>query len=475
MAVRRRTGYLAALLALALLLRLVGYYRNTGIIAADEIFQYVEQAHRLVFGYGIVPWEYTEKIRSWLFPGVLAGVMELARVCGDGPVCQTWAVAIFLSLLSLLPVWCAFQWGCRDTGLSGGLIAGGLNAVWTECVLFSVHPLMDTVGADCLVAGAYLASVAAERGGRRRFAAAGAVLGLVVALRPHLLPAVLLAGLVQGRGSFRERAAPLLAGAAATLLLAGALDWVTLGTPFQSIWKYGWIVLVEHRAAEMGGVTPWYEYLLWLDADWQFALPIIAGAALVGGTRRPLLLGIALAVIAPFSLIGHKEPRYIYPAVPFLLTAAGIGCAVAASRASRMLGVRVREDVIGAAGIAAWVAISFAVTRTGNLQYTWQSGTGIVAEMHEVSADPASCRLAATPWGVGTSGGSAHLRLDIVFRAFDPDAPTDKAGPLDYVIAEQGIDLTRFGLTRLECRRNEFGPIMPIACLWHRPGGCKGR
>jgi len=41
----------------------------------DEVFQYLEQAHRIVFGYGVVPWEYNYGIRSWLLPAVLSRFM----------------------------------------------------------------------------------------------------------------------------------------------------------------------------------------------------------------------------------------------------------------------------------------------------------------------------------------------------------------------------------------------------------------
>ena len=43
----------------------------------DEALQYIEQAHRLVFGYGVVPWEFRYDIRSWLIPLLVAGPMQL--------------------------------------------------------------------------------------------------------------------------------------------------------------------------------------------------------------------------------------------------------------------------------------------------------------------------------------------------------------------------------------------------------------
>ena len=43
-----------------------------GVFWPDEVHQSLEQAHRLVFGYGFVPWEYQLGARSWILPGLLA-------------------------------------------------------------------------------------------------------------------------------------------------------------------------------------------------------------------------------------------------------------------------------------------------------------------------------------------------------------------------------------------------------------------
>src|SRR5207302_11491596 len=39
-----------------------------------------DPAHRLVFGYGIVAWEFQLGMRSWTLPGTIAGLMQLSRV-----------------------------------------------------------------------------------------------------------------------------------------------------------------------------------------------------------------------------------------------------------------------------------------------------------------------------------------------------------------------------------------------------------
>ena len=72
--IKERHWVLAALLGLVLLsigLRLVPVLFVPSLNWDDEIFQATEPAHRLVFGYGIVPWEFQLGMRSWILPGTM--------------------------------------------------------------------------------------------------------------------------------------------------------------------------------------------------------------------------------------------------------------------------------------------------------------------------------------------------------------------------------------------------------------------
>ena len=51
-------GGLAFLVLAAIALRLIPIVFVPSMVWGDEIFQSSEQAHRLVFGYGLVPWEF---------------------------------------------------------------------------------------------------------------------------------------------------------------------------------------------------------------------------------------------------------------------------------------------------------------------------------------------------------------------------------------------------------------------------------
>lgn len=78
------TLLLSITILLALLLRVSVAFAFPNIFWPDEIFQTLEPAHRLSYGNGIVSWEFRIGTRSWVFPGVLAGVMRLTDWMGDG-------------------------------------------------------------------------------------------------------------------------------------------------------------------------------------------------------------------------------------------------------------------------------------------------------------------------------------------------------------------------------------------------------
>ena len=73
------------------------------VLHPDEIMQYLEPAHRLVFGNGVTYWEYFYGARSWLVPGLVAGVLWLLDAAGLGqPVWYVGAVKLVFCALSLL-------------------------------------------------------------------------------------------------------------------------------------------------------------------------------------------------------------------------------------------------------------------------------------------------------------------------------------------------------------------------------------
>src|ERR1700683_4229913 len=68
----------AALLSSSLALRIGLAVCSPNIFFPDEIFQTLEPAHRLVYGYGVISWEWRLGMRSWVLPTFLAGIMRTA-------------------------------------------------------------------------------------------------------------------------------------------------------------------------------------------------------------------------------------------------------------------------------------------------------------------------------------------------------------------------------------------------------------
>ncbi len=194
------TGALLCLVLLAIGLRLVPILIVPSTDWADEIFQSTEQAHRLVYGYGLVPWEFQLGMRSWLLPGAVAGLMELARLVGDGPDYYLPAIAIGLGLIASAPVVCCFLWCRRWFGLAGAIVAAATVAVAPELVFFGARALNEVVAAHLLVIAFYVLEPGYRVLSRRRLMVGGILLGAVFLLRIHLAPGVAIIALWSAGG-----------------------------------------------------------------------------------------------------------------------------------------------------------------------------------------------------------------------------------------------------------------------------------
>jgi len=384
---------ISAVCLLALALRLGLYARYPGFAHPDETFQYIEPAHRIVYGVGAIPWEYQVGMRNWVVPGILAGVIEVSRLFGETPWIERWAIVIAMSLVSLVPVLCAALWGNRHAGLPGAVLAGGVVAVWFETVFFGPHALADTFGAALLAAGLWLGDPATPAPHRRRIFWAGVVLGMTAVVRIQLGPALAIAGLALCRLQLRARWLPFLAGAAIPVLLLGLLDRVTWGGWFQSVRLYVWVNQGLDLASSFG-VEPWYFYPGWMLLNWIWAVPLLLLTAVVGAWRLPVLAACFVVTVLSFSQIAHKEERFVQPVMPLLLTLAGVGTARLLAPLLRR--ARLRAPTVALA-LCGWGVISLSLGRRDLFEGQLLFGTGMVRVMDDAAADASVCGLAMLP------------------------------------------------------------------------------
>lgn len=118
--------YLPLVLALGFIARATVALSTDFVLHPDEIMQYLEPAHLLAFGNGVSYWEYFYGARSWLVPGVVAGVLKLFDLIGLGePVWYVGGVKLFFCAVSL--------WFRRECTFSRGDISAKTRLGWRLC------------------------------------------------------------------------------------------------------------------------------------------------------------------------------------------------------------------------------------------------------------------------------------------------------------------------------------------------------
>ena len=419
----------------------------------DEVFQTTEPAHRLAFGNGVATWEWREGTRNWALPAVLSGIMRVTAWTGAGSSGYLRAIAFILGALSLTVVWFGYKWGSREFGARGGALIAIVCAAWYDLVYYGPKPLNEVIAAHLLVAGLYLGYWAEARSRTSRLAVAGLLLGAVVGLRMQLAPAVLVALLFICYRLPRSRWAPVVAAAALAFAAFGVLDAITWGSPFASYLRALNANLVQARSAHYG-VVPWNFYwgLLIFRVGWL--LPF----SLWGARRSPVLAAVAVAVLVTHSAIGHKEYRFIYPAVVLLVMLAGFGIAD--------LLARLQKSSQPSAGAVAMVAVAVACLSA----YTWHTAQlsskydPALTAFSNLSRDSSVCGVGLRgPWFWSGGYTYLHRHVPIVPAKDEADVAANSAG-FNVLVAIDGLPQHPADFTLERCWRH--------ACIYRRPGGC---
>lgn len=377
---------LAMVLVLAAAIRLpLAFWPN--VMHADELFQYLEPAWRVLGHDGIVAWEWRSGIRSWFLPSLLAGPVGLGDWIAPGGTGAFVAVRLAAALASLSIVASAWFFGARISR-THAIVAAFVAAIWFELVSFAPHTLSEPLATAVILPAAVLLTRTSLS--PRQLAVGGALLAFAFALRFQYAPAtaVLALGACWKRWS---NLVPLIAGGLITLAFSGIADAAQGAMPF------AWLIanvqqnLLYDRATEYG-VVPTTAYLANLWTMWSVALVPIMLAIGQSWRRTPLLLAMAVTDIAFHSLITHKEYRFIFLSIAILIIVAALGSAdwiIMWARASR---VRPSRMLLAVAG--AWAVVSAALAATGTMPAIWINGIDEAQLSSHLRGDPALCGLA---------------------------------------------------------------------------------
>src|SRR5262245_51671536 len=135
---RRFVSIATLLLIVAAIPRFWAAWFDQGVFWPDEIFQSVEQAHRVVFGYGIVPWEFRAGARSWVFPGMIAILLKIAALLG---LSTGQSLVLFvktsMALMSLGTLYLTMRLAYSIAGSRAALLAGAFGGFFSVSLLLS--------------------------------------------------------------------------------------------------------------------------------------------------------------------------------------------------------------------------------------------------------------------------------------------------------------------------------------------------
>ena len=459
---------LAAVLLLALALRVAAVFLFPSLHHGDENFQTMEIAHRLAFGYGATTWEFEDGLRSLVAPTLMSWLFRVVEPVLGGPQGYIDALRIALAAISLFAVAAVYGMGLR-TSRTHALFAGLVAATWFELVYFSSRPLSESLAADALLPALAMASRPPAELDRRRLAAIGLCLGLTAALRVQLVVGALFAVFYVGWAAGRRRWLWLAAGAAIPILAFGAVDWATWGAPFHSYVEAIRVNLVEGRSS-VYGTHPVGWYFALVAVQWGFAVPILAALLALRARASWLWIGAAAAIVASHLLVAHKEYRFLFPALACLIVVAAMASADLVEAARR----RWRRGAVWLAPLAAvaWCAVSAWLAFAPAFAPNWFRSRALIELSFRAAQQERLCGLALYDDSWVHSGGYAHLHRDIPIYAMLHDRPlAQRSTPAFNAVLLRQSSAPDFApeFTIGDCVDDRPDPL----CLAERAGECR--
>ena len=311
----RTWRFLLPVLVLAFAVRAAIALCGDFVLHPDEVMQYLEPAHRLVFGSGVTYWEFFYGARAWLVPGMVAGVLKGFDLVGLGePFWYVGGVKLMFCAVSLLIPVGMYFFARRHFGELSARVALLAGAFWYELAGFAHKPMTEFVAAALLMVLLVLCVRSSDRVGMVWLVALMAVLAAAVRLQ-YAPIALLLLGVFFLR---TEKKVYLAVAAGVFLLAVGVFDAMTWdGGLFHSyMTNIRFNLIVDQGRA---GESPGYQFLWWflLASVGLGALCVVV--ALRDVRRYGFLLAMVALVLLIHSVQAHKEYRFVFAVVPLWL------------------------------------------------------------------------------------------------------------------------------------------------------------
>jgi len=360
---------------LSLALQCFFAFSSMDIYHPDEISQILEPAHSLTFGLEMPNYDpggtFVYGMRNMLAIYLTTAVMMASKIL-PWKTPLTYLFSVKLVLLAL------FNWGfygmyrlVKSSKSEIGLIAVAMLALYVPFLRFGYRTLSETLSIPFLIWACVWLN---ERTGKGAFRA-GLAVGISVIFRYGsgvVLPFVFGDLLVQKEW---KRLGYFIAGAAVMALVLAIDDTLQWGRPFHSVLAYFKYNILSGKSKDFG-VQPWYDHVkdLAMFLPWSLWL-LFVGFWDNGKPVKKMLSStsfqMAVFYTVVFSLVAHKEFRFVIPIIPLLVMGISEGFSEV------KLQWRKKTAVLALLGLAIFIGQSIVLNnaiykdpRTGS-QYDW--------------------------------------------------------------------------------------------------------
>ena len=307
---------------LSIFVRIYASMTSFAQIFPDEIFQTLEPAHKLVFGRGITYWEFKVGARSWLLPGIIAGIYKFLDFIGvKDPLYINVGVKIFFSIFNSLAVSTVYLlFRKHDIGKREAFLFSLPLAASYLLSYISVRTISESAALPFMVFAVYFASNYIEKETKKDLFFAVSAAGIAYMIRfQTCIFAFGLAVALFSTAKKRFQASLIFSfGFLGMMLLQGILDIFTWGKFCQSLITYLDYNIIR-KVSDNFSVSPWY-FFLGEFADTFHPITYISAISLMILTvvrfkkNKSVFLFLFpfFFFFAVHSAIAHKQPRFVF-------------------------------------------------------------------------------------------------------------------------------------------------------------------
>ncbi|MFC1581826.1 hypothetical protein ACFL3L_02890 [Candidatus Neomarinimicrobiota bacterium] len=309
------------LAVVGLLLRIFVALVSNNIHHPDEIFQYLEQAHREVFGYGYIPWEYRFGTRSWLLPGFISFFLYGFKYLKiNDPVLYISFIKVVFSCISISLIYSVYFTTKQIASENAAKLAAIFSCFWYELIYFAHKPNPEVIATYLFMAAL---AIAVSKPYKYLPFAFGFLCALTIMLRlQYIIPISFLIFYVLffwKRKSILHSALIFFI----IIIIAGYIDYLTWDQFFVSYYN-NYVFNKIYNVASLFGTMSIIYYFGALTIS---SLGIFCFAGLLSFIywRNTWLILLCIAsIILSHSIIPHKEYRFIFIVIPlfFILLSA---------------------------------------------------------------------------------------------------------------------------------------------------------